>query len=607
MSLLLRRALLAQERNTFPRLSPDGQRIVFIRTDDAGQELWLRANDGSEHQLAAHHGEMITDLRWTADGSVLLYRCTERGRESWRLTGMRMGSLERIRLPASGPVAEYWLAHHDSAVVVYTSRGDLIRADLADRDAQPVVIAKNPGYHRWLVDGQARPRGGTRLTEDGSAHVLLGDDLDSARSVLKLEVEEVIDLSIQGFSRDGERLFLLTSYGAATRRLIAIDSSSAAVHTVYEHAQLDIESYPIAGEGVWFDPRTGEPDVCTVMDQRLHYHALSPEMATAVRPLAATPHDSAVIIDRSADDRTWLIVYVRDNGPISYHAFDPASGKSEPLFDNRPDLAGHRLPKLEDFHYVAGDGRPLSGYLMRPLDCDGPLPTVVMVHGGPAGRDLWRFYADAQYLASLGYLSLHINYRGSRGFGIDFRQSGNGEWGGRMQEDLYDAVSVAISRGLVDGDRVAFLGASYGGYAALLGSTARPDLVRCAIAISAPCDLVSFVQKPPPYWQPLSILLRRQISQLSDGRQLNDQELARRSPIHTLSKSSSPILLAHGIRDPRVPEAEVDRFVAKAQAMGVPVRYLRFADEGHHVKSNANRAVLFRAIEEFLEAHLAIR
>ncbi|MDN3354454.1 alpha/beta fold hydrolase [Actinomadura sp. DC4] len=609
----LRRALLAVERDTAPRLSPDGRSIAFVRTDDNGPELWIRTGDGAERRLAAHHGEAIQDLRWTADGSTLLYRHAPRGRESWSLSGLRGAAFEPITIAARGSVTGYWPSGTDPDALAYSrrgpgsGRGDLYRADLGDPGGEHRRIAVNPGFHRWLVDGALRPRGGTRLAEDGSTTIVLGGDLDTGRDVLTVPVDAVPDLAVYGFSRDGDRLFLLTGGETGTRRLVAADSGDGTTSTVFEHPELDVGGYPIGNDGVWFDPVTGRPDVCAVMDQRLRYHGLTERARAAVARLAATDEHSAVIIDRSADDRTWLIVYVHDDGPIAYHSYDPVTGATEPLFVNRPDLAGHRLSRLEDFRFTADDGRELSGYAMRPRAGTAPFPTVVLVHGGPASRDYWRFHADAQYLASLGYLSLHVNYRGSKGSGGEFRMAGHGEWGGRMQRDLYDAVAHGVSAGLVDPGRVAFFGASYGGYASLLAACTRPDLVRCAVAISPPCDLVSFTQKPPPYWQPLAVLLRRQVLGDRGGRPLGEQALRRRSPLQSLDASCAPVLLAHGVRDPRVPVAEVDLFADRARDLGVPVRYLRFEDEGHHVRSNVNRRALFTEVEHFLEAHLGAR
>lgn len=608
---LLRYELLAAERHTWPRLSPDGRRVAFVRTVDEGQELWLSGPDGSERRIAVHHGDSLADLAWTRDGSALLYRHAPRGREQWRLAVISSADLARHALPAPGPVTEYWTGPAGSGAVAYAVRNPRTRqsevycADLADPDAEPRTLAACHAFHRWLVDSELRVRGGMRLRPDGSLQVVAGTDPADARPVLTASADEVTDLSVQGFGRDGNTLYVLTGADAPTRRLLAIDVRTGDATTVFAHDRLDLDSYPIAGQGVWFDPVTGLPDLCSVMGPRIGYHPLSERTAAVLRYL--TEGDAgAVPVDRSADDSTWLTVHIRSDGPIAYRLFQPDTGDSTPLFLNRPGLAGFRLPELEDFRFTASDGLPLTGYLMRPAVGGPPPPVVVLVHGGPAGRDYWRFHAEAQYLASVGCASLHVNYRGSRGFGGAFRRAGNGEWGGRMQQDLYDAVAAASADGLVDPARVAFFGGSYGGYVALLAAATRPDLVRCAVAVSPPSDLRVLTETPPAYWQPLSVTLRRQILGTTE-QPLKENELTLRSPLHALTPQCAPLLIAHGERDPRIPVTDVDRFVARAEANGTPVRYLRFADEGHHVVSNANRHTLFRAVSAFLEDRLVTR
>jgi dipeptidyl aminopeptidase/acylaminoacyl peptidase len=173
-----------------------------------------------------------------------------------------------------------------------------------------------------------------------------------------------------------------------------------------------------------------------------------------------------------------------------------------------------------------------------------------------------------------------------------------------MQQDLYDAIARSVADGIADPRRVVFFGTSYGGYAALLAACTRPDITRAAIAVSAPTDLLSLTRTSPPYWQSLSVLLRSQIVRRADGQQVSDTTLRARSPAHIVDRSCAPVLLVHGERDPRVPIAETDEFAAAAARLGVQLTYLRFADEGHHVRSNPNRRTLFTAIEEFLEAHV---
>jgi len=607
----LRRSLLAPEQNTLVRMSPDGRQIAFVRTTSAGQEVWVQAG-ARARRAAAHPGRTVSDLRWTADAAMVVYLHAERGRESWALGAVRAADGEPVSVPLPGPVTEYWLPALGSAALACACRVPgarspaLFHASLAGLSgAKPAQIAANPGYHRWLVDGGLAPRGGIRLAADGSAEVILGRDLGDARPVLAINAESLAGFSVQRFSRDGSRLFIVTAVGSATgnRRLLALATGGRAT-TVFEHPRLDLEGYPIAGDGVWFNPVSGEPDICAVMDQRLEHHFLSPVPSAAAARLAATPGHSTVIVDRSADDQVWLLADVHDSRPLGYHRYELTTGRVQQLIVNRPDLVGRSLSRLEDFRFIAGDGRAITGYAMRPPAARGPLPGVVLIHGGPAGRDIWRFHADAQYLASLGYLSLHVNYRGSRGFGTEFRRAGNGEWGGRMQQDLYDAVAHAVAAGLLDPARVAFLGASYGGYAALLAACTRADLVRCAIGISPPCDLISFAAEPPPYWRPLTAALRDQILRTADGRPVERADLERRSPTRVLAASCAPLLVAHGARDPRVPVAGTDTFASRAAKLGAAVRYLRFPDEGHLVQSKRNRDVLYGEISEFLEAHL---
>jgi dipeptidyl aminopeptidase/acylaminoacyl peptidase len=128
--------------------------------------------------------------------------------------------------------------------------------------------------------------------------------------------------------------------------------------------------------------------------------------------------------------------------------------------------------------YTARDGLSIHGYLTLPQSANTNLPLVVMPHGGPGTRDTWAFDPEAQFLASRGYAVLQMNFRGSKGYGLRFEQAGYREWGGKMQEDITDGVSWAVSQGIANPSRVAIFGASYGGYAALMGLIQTPELPR---------------------------------------------------------------------------------------------------------------------------------
>ena len=225
---------------------------------------------------------------------------------------------------------------------------------------------------------------------------------------------------------------------------------------------------------------------------------------------------------------------------------------------------------------------------------------VVLVHGGPWARDVWGLDPVHQWLANRGYAVLSVNYRGSAGFGKKFSEAANGEWGGKMQEDLLDAVEWAVSKKIADPARIAIMGGSYGGYAALVGLTQTPETFACAVDVCGPSNLVTFLQGMPGMdtWA-----VRVGDCRTDEGRNL----LAQRSPIHFLDKIVRPLLIAQGANDQRVPRSETDTLVQTLKDKGVPVTYVVYSDEGHGLARAQNRLAFYAVAEGFLAQRLGGR
>jgi dipeptidyl aminopeptidase/acylaminoacyl peptidase len=230
---------------------------------------------------------------------------------------------------------------------------------------------------------------------------------------------------------------------------------------------------------------------------------------------------------------------------------------------------------------------------------------VVWVHGGPWWRDFWGFDPVHQWLANRGYAVLSVNFRGSTGFGKKFINASNKEWGGKMQEDLLDAVDWAIKKRIADPERVAIMGGSYGGYATLVGLTSTPDKFACGVDIVGPSNLVTFLQTIPPYWQPTVELWATRVGdhRTEEGRSF----LAQRSPITFVDQITKPLLIGHGTNDPRVKRNESDQIVETMQQKGIPVTYVLYPDEGHGFARPENRLSFYAVTEQFLSDHLGGR
>jgi dipeptidyl aminopeptidase/acylaminoacyl peptidase len=259
---------------------------------------------------------------------------------------------------------------------------------------------------------------------------------------------------------------------------------------------------------------------------------------------------------------------------------------------------------MEPFSLPARDGLEIHGYLSFPVGVDRQgLPTVVNVHGGPWARDDWGLNPEAQWLANRGYLCVQVNYRGSTGYGKDFVNAGNREWAAKMHDDLIDAVEFVVGQGWADRERIAILGGSYGGYAALVGATFTPDVFRCAVDVVGPSSLKTLIESIPPYWAPMVAQFHERVG----NPETEEDFLWSRSPLSKVDAIKIPILVAQGANDPRVKQAEAEQIVAAMKEKGIDHQYLLFPDEGHGFAKPNNRLRYYAAAEKFLAKHLGGR
>jgi dipeptidyl aminopeptidase/acylaminoacyl peptidase len=251
---------------------------------------------------------------------------------------------------------------------------------------------------------------------------------------------------------------------------------------------------------------------------------------------------------------------------------------------------------------AARDGLRLVSYLTLPVGLEvRKLPLVLVPHGGPWARDTWGFSRTVQLLANRGYAVLQVNFRGSDGFGKKFLNAGNGQWGvGSMQHDLTDAVAWAIRRGIADPKRIAILGISYGGYAALAGLAFTPELFVCGVDMFGPTDINTMMDslRGP----------RRKVFLQRIGEVEADPEFNRKiSPLYHAAYIQAPLLIGQGQNDPRVRLEQSDQMVRALREAKRSVKYVVYTDEGHTFQRPENNLDFWGQVEEFLAMHLGGR
>jgi dipeptidyl aminopeptidase/acylaminoacyl peptidase len=309
------------------------------------------------------------------------------------------------------------------------------------------------------------------------------------------------------------------------------------------------------------------------------------------------------IASRSELDNKWIVSYLRDDGPVAYYLYDRPSKQATYLFSNRSQLEGLQLAKMKPVIVRSRDGLSLVCYLTVPPDGTARnLPMVLLVHGGPWGRDSWGYNGLHQWLANRGYAVLSVNFRGSTGMGKEFMNAGNGEWAGKMHHDLIDAVNWAVQEGIADPNKVAIMGGSYGGYATLVGLTFTPDYFAAGVDIVGPSHVRTLLETIPPYWAPIKAMFETRVGSLS-----NPEYLDNISPLTKVEAIRKPLLIGQGKNDPRVKESESQQIVKAMQERNLPVTYVVFPDEGHGFARPQNNLAFFAITEAFLAQHLGGR
>jgi dipeptidyl aminopeptidase/acylaminoacyl peptidase len=303
--------------------------------------------------------------------------------------------------------------------------------------------------------------------------------------------------------------------------------------------------------------------------------------------------------------KRWLVRSLADNQPPTYAVFEPASGRLTPVGLAYPDLPADRMGTRSFQRIPTRDGLDMPVYVTTPAQGQpGPKPAVVYVHGGPWSRvnlewgDHW---ADSvpQFLASRGYVVIEPEFRGSTGYGHAHFEAGRGQWGLAMQDDLSDALKWAVNKGWVDAGRVCIMGASYGGYAALMGPVQAPGSYRCAISAVGVTDLPGILEDNKQHVSRNHQGFRFEKRHIGDPDK-DRAQLERNSPLHRVADIQVPVLAAWGKDDQRVKLDQGRRFRDAASKAHLALEYVEYADEGHNWLKPETRIDFYTRAEKLL-------
>lgn len=606
------------------KISPDGRHLAATRPME--DRTVLVVLDRAERKVVAGgmgvRNSAVWDFWWADDERIVISMAQTQGSEDplyatgelhvlelgssriKRLFGLEgdVGLVQRIGQGAPLELATVIDPRHDepgSVLIATWIPG-------ATPKTQVESMQLRSGRRSVVASAPIRRAG---FTLDPAGKVRFADGLDD-RNQRKLHYREHDDAPWRLVNDSAQSGFIATALGMAD------DGHTAYVQVTHDQGPDAIEAWDmrtLARRTLLRDPVV-DPDLIlydadgrTPVGARylddgasLRFFDEGSAMARRYRMLEKAFPDGAVeITSTTLDGRLSLVRMWNARNAGEYFLFDNTARTAVGLYVQSEWFHPEAMAPTRRVELQARDGVLLRGYLTTPRDAaDAARPLVLVPHGGPFGvHDEWRFDRESQLLAAAGYAVLRVNYRGSGNYGRAFRELGARQWGGTMQDDLTDATRWAVAEGIALPDRICIAGASYGGYAALMGVASQPDLYRCAVGYVGVYDLVAMHNEDT---RGRAAWMRHWANDWVGER----STLAARSPVNLASRIRAPVFLAAGGADDIAPIHHSRKMERALRAADVPVRTLYIDSEGHGFRQEPHRREYYRQLLDFLADHL---
>ena len=605
-----------------PHISPDGRYLVYLSNASGQQRVAVR--------------DLRTAREWTilnaAAGSFAVSRCEFKTGERLlcHLEGVARGGVPERLYPASrllaidadgrhfrlmfrsaffarmAPAATSqfqdrivsWLPDDPSHVLIELGDAGSVfpsvyRLDVYD-GALKQVVASHPPVMDWTADPSGDVRFGYGFQNDTGEYIARNGPDAPWRTLEEFKrFDRKNRFDPLAFGEHPNQLLVFAPYEGRTAVWQMDLEAGGGMQLVYSRPDVDVGGileWPTDRHVAGYVYETDRPHT-----QYTDAHAAAIEQQLE-RALPGAYH---VVIDATHDGAKLVTLSFSDVMPPRYQLLDVATGALTELGRQIPGLADGELAPMRPITVAGPGGITIPGYLTLPQRSEpgSKLPGVVLPHGGPYARDHWAYDPLVQVLASRGYAVLQLNFRGSTGYGEQWRDAGHQAWGTIMLDDITAGAHWLIDQGIVDPARLAIVGWSYGGYAALTGVEKQPQLYRCAVSIAGVSDLAQMARDDERFYGGKA--------SAGDAMGTDPDSLREQSPLIHAGDIRVPVLLVHGDDDYTVlvdHSKAMDRELARH---GVPHELVLIPHGGHSLERPEMRLTLYRKVTEFLHANLA--
>ncbi len=610
------------------QISPDGS--YFAVVVPTGEKDVLAIIDRNKNKVTATMGfpgvrESVGDIRWIEGNRLIfephevlgwnempvwygeLFTANADGSGFRAIYGYRAGDLQtgtRIKRAEGVRGAGYFLselASDPDTILVrskpWTTSGDAHPEVLAVnlRNGRSKKVAGAPAMNaEFLASASGEVRFAVATDQNNVTQVFMYDTKASSWTKMASNSDKKENMLPLALSTDGTKAFYLSNRGGGTTGLYSYTFETGSSEELYRHDEYSVTE-------VEFDPVSNTPMWA------IHGHDRSVKSLDDANPwvqvrkrIGKSFPDSRISFTSYTHDYKKVVVFVdSDRDPGVWYSVDMETKKAKEELISHPAIDPEAMLPMQPIELTARDGLQLHGYYTAPKATgDKKPPMVLLVHGGPHSQDEWGFDPEVQALATRGYAVLQVNFRGSTGYGKEFEIAGRGEWGRAMQDDLTDATKWAIDQGKADPARICIMGASYGGYASLMGLIREPALYRCGIDLFGVTDLEEMLSEgniSEAHWG---------AAYLRSAFGADRKEWAARSPSRLADKIQAPVLIIAGEEDTQVPFVHSELMEEALKEAGKSVETLYFDKEAHGFFNPANRVKAYEKVLAFLDKHI---
>jgi len=615
-------------------LSPNGKKLLSIIRIDAGDtsgtglQLTDLATGETDIVLFSDNSKyFVGRSTWKDSKTILVYTWYPSERDTW--TGMRQARyktregrllfintetgavtspfsnkyLKRYKILPTGLSDVVDLLPEDPDHVLmsipsidrgWPSYPKVVKVNIAKQQNKTIQDAKDDVYG-WGTDATGNIRMAYRIDDKGGIHNRVKDaSTKKWREIGSYQYFSEDEVNILGFDVDPNIIYI-NAYHQGFMAVFKVDLRDKELNRTLVHAD---PNYDVSGYLVYSPKRDRVIGIGSESEGGTVY--IDPEFKVLQASIDKALPDTRNFIYSITDDEKNFVVY--STGPTESGTY--YLGSRSPLKLTATAYRYNKLPpqvlgKVETMTYKARDGLEIEAYLTLPNNVERkPLPTLMFPHGGPISRDSKAFDYWAQFFASRGYAVLQMNFRGSAGQGFEFRNSGLKKWGKEMQDDIEDGAIALIEQGITDPEKICIVGASYGGYAALMGVAKTPDRYKCAISVNGVSNVFDLVKDNRAFWLSYNVV-DEQIG--NDGKTLRAI-----SPVNLVDKIKAPVLLIHGELDRQVEIKHSYQMRDALEKSGKSVVFVEQAGEDHYLSNEKMRVQAFKLMDDFLKEHLPV-